>query len=598
MPTPTANGIIYLCDQFSKIINGQIKLGGVPAIAFLAPGILKSLASLITHFTGISLGGIEQKVEYWQNYLAPRMMPGASEFNTMRLAGVVTAEQWYAGVRANAECDRWQSLILDADRQRPSIEQMLKAEKLGLLSGPFDYSQFQTYGFRNEGEAGTIKALDRSFPFWEETLDWWKKSVFSDAHAAAFGLDDGLDDVQSSPAAIYAKAAGTDAELLKYRWRAHWQLPPAQFALDALHRLRPGRVPADIAVTNDTAKLLLEANGIPSGYVDRYIALSQPIVTRREMYTLYSRGALSKDEVKQRLADLGYAADIAAAMADAFQIQKVEQLSTLKESQFYVKGALSQNDLAVQLRKFGAEADDVTKVVDRLDQEVIANSRVKIIDSVHARFLSGNIQASQLTGALVNLGVDPINVTAMAEQWNNELIAKEKHIEAGQLVSWYTQGLLAQPELVTRLARLNYQAGDITGIVAMADAKIAELVSKQVMAKKKADDKAKQQIAKQAAAEGKATAAASRAAEKLANAVNKVTIELQVHDKISTDDAHKMVMDAISKYRQLPNSSDAGATDFIKNAWEIHSKKGGPDWAAVVDDYVASLKEKQNAQAN
>lgn len=593
VPRPIANAVAFAFDEFSKVITGEVSLGQAPVLSFLAPGLLRALAQLIHHITGIRVGGLEQKVDYWLNYLSPDLMPEVGHFNSMFLAKVISADQWRSGVRAHNYCDAWQELVLEVERERPGIIEMLKLDKLGLTAGPVDDNVFGTYGYLHPAEIDATKNLYRHYPGFEETLQWVTKGVLNDQYADQYGLDAGFAETWTEEAKRYADAGGSDGDLLLKRWRAHWDLPGVEFALDAFHRLRPGRVDADLVMSPDQVKQLLQANGIPPGWHDRYIELSRPKITRREMSVLYKMGAISKDEVVARLRDIGYVESFGKSIADSFQLQKVSQLSNMPESRAYVKGGIDSAKLTPVLHQYGASDDDAKLIYERLDREVDAASQEKIVEAFHKRFLAGDIPAGTLAGTLVQSGVDVITAQTWVGQWTAELASKEKHVEAGQLVSWYTQSLIPQVDLVNRLTRLGYQPDDVAGIVALADYRIQESTTKAIAAKKKADDKAKQQIAKQSTQAAKVAASAQRAAERLLQAINKVTVELGVHEKIPQDQAKQMVSDAMAKYRALPNSSDAGATQFIKDVWAIHSKKGGPTWPAVVDDYIGNLKAKQ-----
>src|SRR5262249_9803205 len=140
--------------------------------------------------------------------------------------------------------------------------------------------------------------------------------------------------------------------------------------------------------------------------------------------------------------------------------QLLETVVKSPEIKLYKEGGISAAGAQQLLGNRGISSVTVDAALDRTRQTMAAESRAKCSDSLQKRYLIGDISTSELTTALLGLGLDTDWVTIHVQQLQCQLAAKGKAISASELCSWVDQGLISTAEFATRLLRLGYSPDD------------------------------------------------------------------------------------------------------------------------------------------
>lgn len=216
--------------------------------------------------------------------------------------------------------------------------------------------------------------------------DVWDQSVVD---AGAYDTD--FDAKMQGDAGRYIDIAGTDRDVMRLYWRAHWQLPSVSQTYEMLHRLRPGRVGPALQFTQQDAIRLLKVNDNAPGYINQLIAISYRPLPIRALRTLYDTNQITTSEVGERYQDMGYSpADAAlfAAQEEALKRRRVSSQtrgwtpSTIARA--YSTGAIDGDRATNLLVRLGYSAGDASEMMDAQN----SLSHAKLVEGARKRVLS------------------------------------------------------------------------------------------------------------------------------------------------------------------------------------------------------------------
>jgi hypothetical protein len=576
LPGTVGDIFIAMGNTVNDAVRAGVALGGNTALAMSFPGLVKLLVEVLDHFTGIELKGVKLHANYLIDAISPDRIPGTDQFGTMLLADVVNDKQWRNGVSANDDCPDWQALVLDAGRFRPSYAEAYRLFKLGLWGGELTESDVQSYGFRREGDKQKMFELTRDFPGWNETVELSLHAAWDDDIATYLQLDAELDDTLGSQGKTYADAAGTDAELLKARWRGHWRMPSLGETLEAAYRFAPGVNPDGVVISDHEVDKLLQLNSVPPGWRSIQLELARPKMSRRELSALYTQGAITRDQFLKFLAGLGYTDALAGAIVTSYQTKKRLALAKEPDVASYLKGGVGEPGLRQLLPTLGAEPSDTDWIISYLRNLLSQEALERTVEAIHKGVLAGTISLADAVRQLTTSGLDINQATNYQLVWQQELTAGVKHADAAQAVKWFEAGLISSATLSTYLGLLNYVPEQIRFIVALGQQTINQKLQVQLERQTKAAQAAAKQAAREAQQAQQQAIRTAKANERLRVAAANVSQELADLDGITADAARVKVADAIGLYLQLPDSSPQGAIEVVEHAYALHKAKNGP----------------------
>ena len=161
-------------------------------------------------------------------------------------------------------------------------------------------------GVTDSEDMERFRMLVDSFPAVPDLIRFLVRDVADPAIVQKYSLDANFEQKWQGELTRYARAQGLQEQEARYYWRAHWEFPSNTQLYEMLHRLRPGEVADDIAVTEQDVADTLGINDINPYWQKRLMAISYNPLTRTDTQRAYFIGALTDEEVLKSYRDGGY----------------------------------------------------------------------------------------------------------------------------------------------------------------------------------------------------------------------------------------------------------------------------------------------------
>ena len=310
--------------------------------------------------------------------------------------------------------------------------------------------EMEKHGYSN-GRAMEFDSAADFYPGAQDFVRFAVREVFNDVVAARGGYDEGL------PPAIFehARKAGVSHEVIKWYWRAHWNVPSPTLAFEMLHRGE---------INEAELRNLLKIADYAPGYIDNMIAVAHNPYTRVDARRMYETGVLDESEYIRSLLDLGYDQDKAEKVAQWAKLRRggaEKDLTRTMVLQAYTYGLTTSDEALKYIQSLGYDEDE-SKLIIALEDEKNYQAHVRDeLASIRIRYAKGVINQSEVLGEITALGLP--QKTAEAE------FAKAEQARAGviklptlaDIKRWLGKGLITPSEFSDRLDLLGYQTGDI-----------------------------------------------------------------------------------------------------------------------------------------
>ena len=254
-------------------------------------------------------------------------------------------------------------------------------------------------------------------------------------------------------------------------WAAHWELPSPLQGFEMFQRLRPGRVPASIAFTEDDLRKLLKKQDVLSEYRDRLVAIAYAPLTRVDVRRMFQLGVLTEAEMVEAYKDLGYDSTNAARLAaftkkDTDPDEKAISVSILNDA--YLEGTITGPAWDERVRKLGY-ADDSVEILGFLldakkqkqDQRA-AEAKTRKLNAIKLRTRrqsrAGKMDEELLRLELADLDLSPVEVESFVVANAVPVADKNAEITKADVLSALTKGVVSRAEAERRLAALGFDA--------------------------------------------------------------------------------------------------------------------------------------------
>jgi hypothetical protein len=339
-----------------------------------------------------------------------------------------------------------------------------------------------------------------------------------DTLASDFQLDKEFGDKFTGELKNWAKYQGISDDLMKYIWRAHWQIPSPTQLYEMYHRLRSGDDPSGQTVDIDQIKAALAQQDIAPFWRDKLIAISFAPLTRVDVRRGFEIGALDKEAVTRSYRNRGYDEVNSQILTDFTYRQLVEKLRRSPQVGQFSKGEMVKDDLIKYLDRFPLEAEDRQDIVLEGFRRMKSAQRKACTKSVRTKYMTGSLTSAEAKGELVGIGQDTEFADSQVEGWACELASKSKPVQAAKLCNWYERGLITAPDYISRLVTIGWKTEDAVKFVTECQMKIGDKFTKnqESMLRRQQAQIEKEQRRKER--EAKQLAGAVNAAEKAAQA--------------------------------------------------------------------------------
>lgn len=495
---------------WTSTLTGQIQNNAPPGAGAVIGTSLAALAGLGwgERITCAPLTYFGQGYKYDMQYADPQFLPSQAEVNAAYLAFTIDTPLWECLTRANGNHVWGQRAVVQAQRTRPGVGDLIGLWRRGLMDDRALSDAARAQGVLEDTELDQLKAVSEFVPPYSDIVRMMVRDSADDT-AVEFGqFDKGFTDKFVGPLREWARANGISADVFKYLWRAHWELPSATQLYEMLRRLRPGKVPDGLAVTPETVRRTLEQNDLAPGFVERLMAVSYNTITRTDLLQWFVNGSITEDELVERLQDTGYSIDDAKRIVEGWRTEKANRVQnrallwTRKNiSKHYIDGNIDRDTAKRMLGKSIPSPKDCDDILDDADLMRSAERRRKCIRAVRRQMFTGKWTEIETRRELVRLGLDAAVAATIAEGWTCEIASAAKEPTVKMLREWLVNGVIDTNDFYHRLLNLRYTREDAQRIldtaVLIEQKRLSELAAKAAKEQEARREKAAKELARQ-----------------------------------------------------------------------------------------------------
>jgi hypothetical protein len=383
-------------------------------------------------------------------------------------------------------------LMTNASASYMSPDLMIRAWHRGIVAEKQVDDYMRIFGF-NGFDTDNLKKLSQVIPPVQDLISMAVREAFTESAVARFKLD------ANFPDAIlpYTSAQGLSKDWVTRYWRAHWQLPGINQAMEMFQRLRPGTT-QNTFTSADLDEFMVTAD-IPEFFRVRLKEIAYQPVTRIDIRRLYKMGIYKEADVLKAYQDAGYSPDNAQALTRFTVLDAIDSEGTITKQEIlsaYQDGFMTE----AQASKALLDAGNSTQVV--LFEISVIKHRINVAQ------LKQNIAlyTDQYVNGLIDDGalIVRLNGLALDAQHIQVIIAQAQHDRAKRLIlptktdvqDWYKQRIISDLDFTNYMIRMGYALADIQKYLRAINNQMAVDAQKAYQAAVDAQDKLKaQQIA-------------------------------------------------------------------------------------------------------
>ena len=499
--------------------------------------IILAMGGVVEKWLGAPILPFLQGTIYNINYNNPQTLPGIPDLQGLFRKGAISEEIFRCLVRANGSYDSWQMKIAESSTLVPSLYDIIRLYRGKKIGG----NEFEYYANLNglkistpqgKTDIATFLEATRAIPGVADLVRMMVRDAADNTIALKYETDSGFDKKFAGQLEEWSEQQGVDPEIMKYYWRAHWEIPSNTQLFDMLHKLRPNRrvgvVPANIVTTKETVKEAIQVNDLTPYWVDRVMATSYSSLTRIDAQRAFFIEAINEDQLFDAYMDLGYDSDNAQVLVDFTKELKRKRDAGLP-------GADKPTNIISQLKKYVISE---TNAYDRLiatgmkpqkAKAAVANSvrdrkeeaRARCLKEAQRRFFRAEYDLLKYKSVVMSLGIPQENIEALVNETACLYDSRGKEINAGALCKAFKQNIIAADQFQNRLRLIGYDRDEafiiaescqIDKVVAIGKAKLQkeakeraeiEKAKKAEEKRKKDEEKAKEKAEKARLAEEK-----------------------------------------------------------------------------------------------
>jgi len=499
------------------------------------------IGGIIERWVGAPVLPYLMNTQYNINYNNPQLIPGIPDLQNLFRKNVISAESFKCLVRANGFYDSYQMAIAESSTLVPSLYDIIRLHRGDRLTdGQLEYYA-NLNGLKlstNQGKVDYVQFLKatEAIPGVADLVRMMVRDAADDDIAAKYGTDTDLNNKFAGQVKDWSKQQGVDPEIMKYYWRAHWEIPSNTQLFDMLHKLRPNRrvgaIPANIVTTSADVKQAIQVNDLTPYWVDRVMATSYSSLTRIDAQRAFFIEAITEDQLFDAYMDIGYNAANAQVLVDFTKELKRKRDSNLP-------GADKPTNIISQLKKYvisetnaydrllatGMKPQQAKKAVSNSVRDRKEEARAKCLNEAQRRFFRAEYDLLKYKSVVMQLGIPQENIEALVNETACLYDSRGKEINAGALCKAFKQNIIAFDQFQNRLRLIGYDKDEafiiaescqIDKVIAFGKAKLQKEAKERAEAEKakKAEEKAQKEAEKKAEKAEKARLAEEKKKEK------------------------------------------------------------------------------------
>lgn len=426
-----------ITELLGTVLAPISSIAGCTNASFTNPGGVRILIGLLRLLGMKGTDQVDKLMDQFQKRACPVGWPSVDECLATYMANAIDEETLYSWLSVNDRCSEPMQRVLEARRSKP-IPHELASQRHRKLIDPAEYlAGMRRLGYLDNTEVENLWQTTFQLPTQTDLIRMMVRDTDDPNVVDRFGLDSDFGAKFGGTLKEWAEKQGVSEDIMRHNWRAHWTIPSPTALFEMYHRL--SRLPAGdkSAVSLDDIKAALQQQDILPIWIDKFLAISHPPLTRIDVRRAYDIGELDFDELIEANMQQGYDRKNAEILAKF--THKVKQLTIYgsKPIQLWVSGAIDRQEASRRLKE---RLYDDGYIEDALDLSQVRFTNNKVISVFAASKTTADVAKRELD----RLGVD--------EKWQKYILgiasAKRRHVP---IVDQFIAGQIEPADAVAAL---------------------------------------------------------------------------------------------------------------------------------------------------
>lgn len=215
---------------------------------------------------------------------------------------------------------------------------------------------------------------------------------------------------------------------------------------------------------NDVEEVVARSNVRPE-YTDAILHLAVRYPSLFQVRQLVQHGAVTDEYAIRLLTEQGYPHDLAVGVVEAGHNEKNKADRDLTKSEFvtlYSEGAIAREDAAAGLGLLGYDEREAEFLLEIADFRRIAKYLEAVISKVHSQYVNHRIDVDVVTTTLDRIAVPTTQREALLDLWNEERAANVKVLTPAQIVRAVRRNVIDRAVGIAKLIQQGYGEEDAT----------------------------------------------------------------------------------------------------------------------------------------
>jgi len=321
------------------------------------------------------------------------------------------------------------------------------------IDDDFFYNEMAKWGF-DKAQADRLAKAYLYYPSPTDFIRFSVRDVFKPDIVERYGYDTGWEETEKE-IKEYAEKTGIRMEVLKWYWRAHWELPSPTMAFEMLHR--------GLIEQKDIEILLRIADYAPY-WIDKIIGISYTPITRVDLRRLYQAGVIDEERLFKGYKDLGYNEEDAAAITEWVIKDIDEKDRDLTKSEIlrnYRIGKVTRERVKEMLIAIGYSEDEADWILTYEDYKIGIEELEEEAIGIVGECEAGNITIEEADRKLTDLGL-PMKVRERYLNKAKRAIRQSiKRPSTDDLKRWFKMGIISEDEFKKEMVQNKWLDKDI-----------------------------------------------------------------------------------------------------------------------------------------
>lgn len=490
---PIIDAVDTVIDGFTKWLSSEA-CGAPRNVAAVGA---KAVAGLLSRIFGRQTDPIETIAEYAYNSSCPYKLPTTDEATRAYLTNSIDLQRLVCIAQANGHrWDTW-SQVVDSARSRLNVQETLVAWKRGIATDEWAAENLRQLGYLEGPETEILRMLTDQIPPMSDLITMMMRDVADETNVDWREADALFGEKWTGQLKEWGKQQGVPDLYAKYIWRAHFTIPSPTQLFEFWRRLRHTGFLGSLEETRKKIKDALIQQDIAPQWIDAFLQVAHQPLTRVDTRRAYEIGTITERDVYDSYIDQGYSDENAERLTKFAKSQQIERAKRSPLIRRYASGELTFDDLVLELESAGFSSEMIDVATSKAQRELRYYRRKKCLAGMKKRYMLGELKWVDIRDKIQSEGIDPSQAEEIAKAWECERSAKGKTVAASTLCEWYTQGLISDVEMYTRLLNLGYEQDDAARLVQSCRVRLGLKIQKDqqkalAQAKKLAEQQARQ----------------------------------------------------------------------------------------------------------